>query len=476
MGEAAISTSNAGRSLLGDRVLLGAVTLSALASLALGFRYVDTTLAAVGAGAFLALAVAAYLGARGTQLSRYVLTLSLVSLVALQIQLGQGRTEYHFGVFVTLAFLLVYLDWRLIVFGAALFAVHHVVFDRLQAAGYGFYCTTKADFPTIVLHAFYVVVQAGVQVMLAIIMRRAAQEGEELGAIVVKVNQTDGIELDLTAVPVSSTGGMALKETVGRMHAVVNSVRANAEGVDVASSEIATGNQDLSARTEQTASNLQSTASSLASLAQAIQGSAQSAATASELAQGASAVASRGGEVVAQVVHTMKGINEASQKIADIIGVIDSIAFQTNILALNAAVEAARAGEQGRGFAVVASEVRSLAGRSAEAAREIKALITASVSQVEAGSELVDQAGSTMTDVVAGIRKVADIVGEINAAVASQRDDVAHVEAAVSEIDHATQQNAALVEQMAAAAASLSTQAQELVREVSVFKRGGRLT
>jgi methyl-accepting chemotaxis protein len=197
---------------------------------------------------------------------------------------------------------------------------------------------------------------------------------------------------------------------------------------------------------------------------------ADSARQANQLAMNASTVAVEGGEVVGQVVETMKGINESSRKISDIISVIDGIAFQTNILALNAAVEAARAGEQGRGFAVVASEVRSLAGRSADAAKEIKALISASVERVEQGTNLVDKAGATMTEVVSSIRRVTDIMGEISAASSEQSSGVQQIGEAVSQMDQVTQQNAALVEEMAAAASSLKSQAQELVHVVSVFK------
>jgi methyl-accepting chemotaxis protein len=214
----------------------------------------------------------------------------------------------------------------------------------------------------------------------------------------------------------------------------------------------------------------------MAELGSTVNHSADSARQASQLATNASSVAVRGGEVVGQVVETMKGINDSSRKIADIISVIDGIAFQTNILALNAAVEAARAGEQGRGFAVVASEVRALAGRSAEAAKEIKTLIGASVERVEHGSNLVDQAGATMNEVVAAIRRVTDIVGEISAASTEQSSGVAQVGQAISQIDQATQQNAALVEEMAAAASGLKGQALDLVNAVSVFKlQGGAL-
>jgi len=256
---------------------------------------------------------------------------------------------------------------------------------------------------------------------------------------------------------------MSLSDLVGK-------VRQGSESVATASAEIAQGNQDLSARTESQASALEQTAASMEELSSQVRHNADNARQANQLASSASAVAVRGGEVVGRVVDTMKEINHSSRKIADIISVIDGIAFQTNILALNAAVEAARAGEQGRGFAVVASEVRSLAGRSADAAKEIKSLINASVERVEQGSLLVDEAGTTMTEVVGAIRRVSDLVGEISSASSEQSAGVAQVGEAVTQMDQATQQNAALVEQMAAAASSLNSQAGELVQTVAAFK------
>jgi methyl-accepting chemotaxis protein len=264
----------------------------------------------------------------------------------------------------------------------------------------------------------------------------------------------------------------ALKHMQEGLVNVVGKVRAGSESVATASEQIAQGNNDLSARTESQASALQQTAASMEQLNSTVRQNADNARAANQLAQNASTVATQGGEVVADVVRTMKEINDSSSKIADIIGVIDSIAFQTNILALNAAVEAARAGEQGRGFAVVASEVRSLAGRSAEAAREIKGLIGASVERVETGTALVDRAGQTMAEVVGAIQRVTDIMGEISAASTEQSQGVAQVGEAVTQMDQVTQQNAALVEEMAAAAASLNGQAQELVETVAVFKLG----
>jgi len=260
---------------------------------------------------------------------------------------------------------------------------------------------------------------------------------------------------------------VAMRDSLTR---VVSSVRQGAEGVATASSEIAQGNQDLSARTESQASALEETAASMEELDSTVKQNAESASQANQLSLSARKVAVQGGEVVGQVVETMKGINESSRKIADIISIIDSIAFQTNILALNAAVEAARAGEQGRGFAVVASEVRSLAGRSAEAAKEIKTLIGASMGWVEQGTALVDQAGETMTEVVNSIRRVTDIMREISAASSEQSAGVSQVGEAVMQMDQVTQQNAALVEQMAAAASSLKAQSQDLVQVVAVFK------
>ena len=299
--------------------------------------------------------------------------------------------------------------------------------------------------------------ELGGEPQVAAKMARAVAEGDFTQAITVLSGDQTSLMAQLAA----------MKESLAR---VVAQVRRSSESVAMASSEIAQGNQDLSARTESQASELEETAASMERLDGTVRQTAEHAQQANQLAQGASDIAQRGGDVVHQVIATMRDINQSSQRIADIISVIDGIAFQTNILALNAAVEAARAGEQGRGFAVVAGEVRSLAQRSASAAREIKTLINDSVSRVEHGTTLVDQAGDTMQDIVAAIRRVTDIVADISNASAEQSQNVTEVNQAIGDMDRTTQQNAALVEQSTAAAESLRQQAAQLVEAVSVFR------
>ncbi|MEK8048964.1 methyl-accepting chemotaxis protein [Ideonella sp. DXS22W] len=318
------------------------------------------------------------------------------------------------------------------------------------------------------------VVVAGMAIGALLTVRAIARPMKELADTAHRIGEGDlTVNIDTSRHDEIGEVMNSLAHMRDALQRVVGEVQQVAESIQVASTEVASGNQDLSQRTEQAASNLQQTASSIEELTGTVRQSADSAAQANQLAASAQNVAQRGGEVVSQVVSTMDEINHASKKISDIIGTIDGIAFQTNILALNAAVEAARAGEQGRGFAVVAGEVRSLAQRSAEAAREIKSLIGASVEKVESGSRLVQDAGSTMSEIVTSVSRVTDIIGEISAAAGEQSSGIGLVNSAVSNLDQMTQQNAALVEESAAAAESLREQAHRLAEVVSTFKVNG---
>jgi methyl-accepting chemotaxis protein len=444
-------------------VLLGAVAYAAVN---------DVLVLVLGLGVvLLGLAVAAAATWRGGLGSQIALPALGMAMVGLLIHAAHGQTAAHFAVFAFLACTIVYRHWLPVLVGAATIAVHHLTFNYFQQWGWGPICFTEPSLGTVLEHAAYVVAEAGVLLVLAARARADFSTAVQLGRIADELILADG-SVNLQAAHLESNDPITRKliEALQKLEASITQVRLSAESISTASAEIASGNQDLSERTEQAASSLQQTASSMEQLGSTVRQTADAARTANQLASSASSVAQRGGAVVGQVVSTMDEISASSKKIADIIGTIDGIAFQTNILALNAAVEAARAGEQGRGFAVVASEVRSLAQRSAEAAKEIKSLINASVEKVDSGSTLVADAGSTMTEIVASVQRVSDIIAEISAATGEQSQGIAQVGSAVGQLDQATQQNAALVEESAAAAESLKDQATRLSHVVARFR------
>ena len=453
-----------------DKLLLAVVGVQAIVALALGLQWGNTGLA-LGLGIVLVLiAVGLSTLAGGSMFGAVGMAAVLMGGTALHIQLAKGMLEYHFGVFFVLALLLVYRHWAPIVAGAAVIAVHHVLFDRLQLAGVGVYCLTEPDFGRVLIHAGYVVAQTGFEVYIAIEMLKRAVEQSELIRIVEGMDDNGRINLSTASARASIGTAAQLRQALERIAGAISQVQQAAQSIGTASAEIASGNQDLSNRTEQTASSLQQTSSSMDQLTHAVGNTASSAREANSLAAGASQAAAKGDAVVRQVVDTMQAIDASAKKIADITGLIDSIAFQTNILALNAAVEAARAGEQGKGFAVVASEVRNLAQRSAEAAKDIKSLIGTSVEQVAAGADLVQSAGEAMREIEGAVQRVASLIGEIADSSAQQSSEIARVNQAILQLDQVTQQNAALVEESAAAAESMREQAKRLSDSSAVFR------
>jgi methyl-accepting chemotaxis protein len=418
-----------------------------------------------------ALPTALFLFAPGSVATRSAIAIAVMVFAALNIHQGAGLTELHFGIFVYLAFLLAYRDWRPIVLAAAVIALHHLSFHYLQELNYGVMCFTRPQLSTVFIHAAYVVVESAVLIFLATILRRAAYQAAELEGIVAALAAIEGrIDLSVPAANPRSRLARSLVNMLVTMRDTIAGVRDGAFTIAGASDEIAKGNAELSRRTERQASGVETTATSMSRLAVTVRQNSESARNANELARAASAVAIKGGEAVRQVVDTMGAINASSRQIVDIISVIDGIAFQTNILALNAAVEAARAGEQGRGFAVVASEVRNLAHRSAAAAKEINALISNTVRTVESGTHLIDGAGATMLEVVDSVQRVTAIMAEISSANQDQNEGIERINHAIIDFGENAQHNAALVEEDAAAAEALAQQAQHLKQLVAAFK------
>ena len=458
----------------GDSLLLGLICAGLPLAIAIGAQY-NRVAQALWAGCALVIAAAAlWLLARGTLFTRLGMAALSMSMVALHVHVGMGDNVHHFGFFVTLAILLVYRDWRVPIAGAAVVAVHHALFNGLQEAGWGVSCFSTPGWIQVFVHATYVVVQTTVEVWIATLLAHEARRAREVHRLV--LDRDGSINLRARDAEASTDLARAVSRAMSLMHNAVVQVKQSATEILSTSRHLEQGNSALAGRTEEQSASLEQTAASIQSLAGTVRKNTQSAGDAANMAVGAAEVAARGGSVVREVVGTMSQIEAASKKIADIIGLIDGIAFQTNILALNAAVEAARAGEQGRGFAVVAAEVRSLAQRSAAAARETKVLIEESTTRVGTGSRLAQDAGRTMDEMVTAVQGVRDLIAGIAGASKQQLASIEEVSRAIARMEEVTQRNAALVQDSAQAATRMAGQSDALARAVAHFDTDGAAT
>lgn len=457
----------------GDLYMMAACVLCAGVALAIGWRFDQVGFAAALSSALLLVAAGLFVTARGTLLNSVALPVLVSSFVALHIHLGTGRSEYHFGVFVAVSAMLVYRHWLPIVATTAAFAVHHLLFDRLQALGFPVFCQTQADFAGVLVHAGYLVVQAVFSVFIALRMRQDARLAAELDFITRGLTRQEGkVDFSGLAFEPRTAAGQSLQGVLAQIRDATGTARAAAESVNTVSAEIAVGNEDLSHRTERTAADLQRTAAAVDELNASASAQAQSAQEAARIAHEAAGHVTRAEACADELGLSMQKLLASSKRVVDITSVIDSIAFQTNILALNAAVEAARAGEQGRGFAVVASEVRSLAGRSAAAAKEIKTLLLQTSEEVDEGVSVAQATRADMGQIAHAVQRVHVLLSEIAVAATEQSKGLEHVNSAVTSLDQATQQNAALVEQSSAATVSLQEQARGLASTMRAFELG----
>lgn len=464
----------------GDLYMLAAAVLHAALVLGVGWGWDALSLASTLAVGLMTAAIVCFLTLRGRWINSILLPVILAAFVAAEIQLGLGKSEFHFGVFVTLSFTVVYRHWLPILAAAGAFAVHHLVFDRLQALGLPVFCLTQPSLWDVALHAGYVVAQAGVGVLMAAHMRRDALVMAELSAISHGLSsRQDGqtgsrVNFSVLSTPVATPPAARLHATLSHVRTAVATVRASVGELGTAARELASSNHDLSKRTEQSAAGLQATAADLQSYTEALNASAHSTEQMADRAQRALQAARDGSASSRELGHRMEAITASASRIAEITGTIDAIAFQTNILALNAAVESARAGEAGRGFAVVAAEVRQLAHRSATAAREVKVLIESTVGEIRAGAEVAASASDRLVAIDQEVGVVADLAGRLSGNLNGQAQAIARANTTIAELDRGTQQNAALVEETAATAEVLRRQAVALEQALRGFHDSSR--
>lgn len=453
-----------------DRLLLAVVWALFLVSCALATRYFTWDVVAWVGLPLAVLATAMVRFRPGALATRLFLAACLMTFASLQIHQERGVLELHFGVFVLMSFLLAYRDWRPIVCAAAVIAVEHLAMNYLQLAGFGVYCFTEPALSTVMVHAAYVVIQAGLLIFIAVHMKTDAQSGQELALLGAALSRQQGkFDLRLPAVNLVGPGSRTFKNTLDAIHVAMCEMTSSIERMATASSNIATENRDLSQQIGTQAKTLEATTAAMEQIAHKVKQSAELTTTADELARETSSVAQRSGHVVRQVADNMDGIDTAVRRMGDMIATIEGIAFQTNILALNAAVEAARAGNHGRGFSVVAEEVRKLAQRCAVAARETKAMIVDSLQRVELGSSLVTSAGDTIQHVVSHVERVAKLIEHISSTSVAQNEDVESFSQGIREMETLLQRDVVHVQGVASASVDLNEEAQSLRQAMSIF-------
>lgn len=445
------------------------VAAYALFALALGIGHDRLGLTLLLVMPVVGIGVACYMFAAGERINRLIYPVLLMALVAVHIQVGEGRLEYHFGVFLTLGILMAYRHWQPLVVGAGTIILHHLAFNSMQRAGLPVYCLPQPDFGTVLLHAGYVLAQAGVEIKLAMDMRKSVKETDELCDMVAGLNVNNRVNLAVIETAAATDAGQVLRSSLNALGKAMGAAQNAVSAIAGTSAQIAHGASELNASTDQSARSVQESVGLLTQLNKSVDQSTTSARQAYQVAANASTVAERGGKVVDDMVITMTEINSSAKKIGEIIGVIDSIAFQTNMLALNAAVEAARAGEHGKGFAVVADEVGNLAKRSAQSAREIKSLIGASVERMDQGMTLAESAGATMHEVMAAVKRVDDMIRQIEMNSRAQQQDIGQINSAIKQLDAVARKNLQLATGSASASEALRQQTRGLTDALACF-------